>query len=91
MWATGRVRDRAVRAAAKRRWGSRFFRACPEKWWGPVVLDAAPKPTSPSDFCERDLSNLSRANEVRGKTHFLQRCRMPPSALEGTNGHRKEH
>ena len=58
MWATGRVRDRAVRAAAKRRWGSRFFRACPEKWWGPVVLDAAPKPTSRSDFCERDLSNL---------------------------------
>ena len=68
MWATGRVRDRAARAAAQRRWGSRFFRACPEKWWGPVVLDAAPKPTSRSDFCERDLSNLSvRAQDQREK------------------------
>ena len=70
MWATGRVRDRAERAAAKRRWGSRFFRACPEKWWGPVVLDAAPKPTSPSDFCERDLSNLCRDEQGQRKNQF---------------------
>ena len=91
MWATGRVRDRAARAAAKRRWGSRFFRACPEKWWGPVVLDAAPKPTSPSDFCERDLSNLSGANDVRGKTNFLQPGWVTLLGVEGTHGHRKEH
>lgn len=70
MWATGRVRDRAARAAAERRWGSRFFRACPEKWWGPVVLDAAPKPTSPSDFCERDLSNLSAQAHDQRKNRF---------------------
>jgi len=36
-----------------------FFGLARKKWWGPVVLDAAPKPTSRSDFCERDLSNLS--------------------------------
>ena len=58
-------------AAAKRRWGSRFFRACPEKWWGPVVLDAAPKPTSRSDFCERDLSNPS------AQAHDQRRNRFP--------------
>ena len=63
MVATGRVRDRALaRGRASGDGGNDFFRrraalaseemtlARREKWWGPVVLDAAPKPPSDLDF-----------------------------------------
>jgi hypothetical protein len=50
MWATGWVRDRALARPRSGDGGNDFVgpqRSEGEaKWWGPVVLDAAPKPAS---------------------------------------------
>jgi len=48
-----------------------------QKWWGPVVLDASPKPPSASDF-SRESSPPSRAKfDPTPQTIFLQASRMP--------------
>jgi hypothetical protein len=45
MWATGRVRDRVAHAAAKRRWGQRFFPGLPGKNGG--APSSLTRPQSP--------------------------------------------
>ncbi len=43
---TGRVRDRANARPRSGDGGNDFVGLVPAKWWGPVVLDAAPKAPS---------------------------------------------
>lgn len=60
MWVTGWVRDRdSGREAAMG--ATIFVGLARQKWWGPVVLDADPKPASDLDFLrERPLQRLRK-------------------------------
>ena len=63
-----------------------------QKWWGPVVLDAAPKPASHLVFLrERPLQRLVEAPPFAPKTVFLHAGELPLSLAEGTNGQRKDN
>jgi hypothetical protein len=89
MWVTGWVRDRVSgREAAMG--ATIFVGLARRKWWGPVVLDAAPKPASHWPICERAPSN-SRVGKRRPapQTPFLLILVLPFSSAEGTNGQQK--
>ena len=89
MWVTGWVRDRdSGREAAM---GATIFvggNLFPEqKWWGPVVLDAAPKPASHLAFLrERPLQRHRKSATSAPQTIFLHASAVPRSRAEGTNG-----
>ena len=61
MWVTGWVRDReSGREAAMG--ATIFVGLARQKWWGPVVLDADPKPASDLNFLrERPLQRLRKS------------------------------
>ena len=93
MWVTGRVRDRVERGRGSGDGGNDFCRGLPrQKWWGPVVLDAAPKPASGlATSRERPLPTVA-ASALRpaSQTVFLHATAMAESSAEGTNGQRKD-
>ena len=86
MWVTGWVRDRVSgREAAMG--ATIFVGLARQKWWGPVVLDAAPKPASHLVFLrERPLQRLRRSATPAPQNIFLHAPAVPRSAAEGTNG-----
>ena len=75
MWVTGRVRDRVERGRGSGDGGNDFCRGLPrQKWWGPVVLDAAPKPASDLAICERDLFQRLRERAAACLTNRFPTC-----------------
>jgi hypothetical protein len=70
MWVTGWVRDRASgREAAMG--ATIFVGLVRQKWWGPVVLDAAPKPASDLIFLRESPLQQSCGKASAGPTnHF---------------------
>ena len=87
MWVTGWVRDRVSgREAAM---GATIFVVLArQKWWGPVVLDAAPKPASHLDYLRESPPTNNRGGTRRSppQTASLLARAVPLSAAEGTNG-----
>jgi len=80
MWATGRVRDRAPRGREAAMGATIFSGLARQKWWGPVVLDAAPKPAS-------DLKSLREISLQRLPTRAAA-CptnRFPTGLPDGRN------
>lgn len=68
--------------------GNDFVGLVPAKWWGPVVLDAAPKAPSHLAISAREPSNPScRSLDWRHRIPLLQdRAVVAGSAAEGSNG-----
>ena len=89
MRVTGWVKDRdSGREAAMG--ATIFVGLARQKWWGPIVLDAAPKPASHLVFLrERPLQRLVEAPPFAPKTVFLHAGELPLSLAEGTNGQRE--
>ena len=87
MWVTGWVRDRVSgREAAM---GATIFVVLArQKWWGPVVLDAAPKPASHLVYLRESPPTNSRVAKRRSppQTASLLAGAVPFSTSEGTNG-----
>lgn len=90
MWVTGWVRDRVSgREAAMG--ATIFVGLARQKWWGPVVLDAAPKPASHLAYL-RESPPPTVVWESVGRspqTTFLLTLVVPFSSAEGTNGQQK--
>jgi hypothetical protein len=70
MWVTGWVRDRdSGREAAMG--ATIFVGLARQKWWGPVVLDADPKPASDLNFLrERPLQRLRESAPLARQNPF---------------------
>ena len=68
--------------------GNDFVGLVPAKWWGPVVLDAAPKAPSCLATSAREPSNLSESRERQNiSSPLLKRgAGMARSCAEGSNG-----
>ena len=90
MWVTGWVRDRVSgREAAM---GATIFVVLArQKWWGPVVLDAAPKPASHLAYLRESPPPTVVWESVgrQPQTASLLARAVPLSATEGTNGQQK--
>jgi len=90
MWVTGWVRDRVSgREAAMG--ATIFVGLARQKWWGPVVLDAAPKPASHLAYLRESPPSNIRVGKRRPapQTTFLLTRVLAFSAAEGTNGQQK--
>jgi hypothetical protein len=86
MWATGRVRDRAVRDG-----GHDFFGLARKNGGAPSSL-TRPQSLHHDRTSARETSPTSPPRRtISTETNFLHSGRLTLSAAEGTHGHRKEH
>ena len=61
-----------------------------QKWWGPVVLDASPKPPSCSDFSRESPLPLRQSLTPPHKPFSYKNRACQIDDQEGTHGQQKE-